>query len=65
MVKNKLSRRDFLRTSTMAGVGLMLVACAPAAPGAAPAAEGGGGCCAIRRCDNDPFYVARWRREQC
>lgn len=41
MVKNKLSRRDFLRTSTMAGVGLMLVACAPAAPGAAPAAEGG------------------------
>jgi len=41
MQKNKLSRRDFLRTSTMAGVGLMLVACAPAAPGAAPAAEGG------------------------
>lgn len=41
MQKNKLSRRDFLRTSTMAGVGLVLVACAPAAPGAAPAAEGG------------------------
>ncbi len=41
MQKNKLSRRDFLRTSTMAGVGLMLVACAPAAPGAAPAAAGG------------------------
>jgi ABC-type glycerol-3-phosphate transport system substrate-binding protein len=37
MPKNKLSRRDFLRGSALATVGLALVACAPAAPGAAPA----------------------------
>src|SRR5688500_7429426 len=37
MPKNKLSRRDFLRGSALATVGLALVACAPAAPSAAPA----------------------------
>ncbi len=40
MPNSKLSRRDFLRTSALASVGLALVACAPAAP-AAPAASGG------------------------
>jgi len=41
MKKNTLSRRDFLRTSALAGVGLALVACAPPAANA-PAAAGGG-----------------------
>ncbi|MCX6044575.1 MAG: extracellular solute-binding protein [Chloroflexi bacterium] len=40
MQKSKLSRRDFLRTSALASVGLALVACAPAAT-TAPAASGG------------------------
>lgn len=37
MSNQKLSRRDFLRASALTGVGLAIVACAPA-PGAAPAA---------------------------
>jgi multiple sugar transport system substrate-binding protein len=41
MKQSKLSRRDFLRGSAVATVGLALVACAPAAPGAAPAAGSG------------------------
>ncbi len=40
MQNSKLSRRDFLRTSALASVGLALVACAPAAAPAAPAAGG-------------------------
>lgn len=40
MKQSKLSRRDFLRGSAVATVGLALVACAPAAPGAAPATGG-------------------------
>lgn len=38
---NKLSRRDFLRTSALAGVGLALVACAPPPAGGGQAQAGG------------------------
>jgi multiple sugar transport system substrate-binding protein len=38
---NKLSRRDFLRTSALAGVGLALVACAPPPAGSGQAQAGG------------------------
>ena len=41
MINNgKLNRRDFLRYSTMAAGAIALAACAPVAPGAAPAAGG-------------------------
>lgn len=39
MLQGRLTRRDFLRSTAMAGVGLAAVACA--VPGAAPAAEEG------------------------
>ena len=38
---NGLSRRTFLKAAGVGSVGLMVAACAPAAPGAAPAAQGG------------------------
>jgi multiple sugar transport system substrate-binding protein len=41
MQQNKLSRRDFLRTTALAGVGVALVACAPPAPGGSGAAQSG------------------------
>jgi multiple sugar transport system substrate-binding protein len=40
MPTNKLSRRDFLRTTALTTAGLALVACAPTAPGAATSAGG-------------------------
>ena len=40
MIKHQMSRRDFLRTSALGAGALALAACA--APGAAPAASGGG-----------------------
>jgi len=39
MEKNKLSRREFLHLSTLAGVGAVLAACAPATPTAEQPAE--------------------------
>ena len=41
MNHRSLSRRTFLKATGMAGVGLALAACAPAAPGGAPAADSG------------------------
>jgi multiple sugar transport system substrate-binding protein len=40
-MNGQLTRRGFLKTATLSGIGLVLVACAPAAaPGGQPAAEG-------------------------
>lgn len=39
MDMRKLTRRDFLRISSASATGVLLMACAPVAPGAAPAAE--------------------------
>ena len=39
--KDSLSRRDFLRLSSTAAGVAFLAACAPAAPGGAPAADSG------------------------
>src|SRR5262245_10208263 len=40
MKKSGLNRRDFLKFSAFTGTAALLAACAPAAPGAAPAAGG-------------------------
>ncbi len=41
-MKNKLSRREFLRGAVIAGAGLAAAACAPETPAATPAASTGG-----------------------
>src|SRR4051812_10426685 len=57
---SKVSRRDFLRASGVAATGILLVACAPAIPAAAPSAGESGGTGATPATEQLTIRYGRW-----
>lgn len=57
---SKVSRREFLRASGVAATGMLLVACAPAIPAAAPSAGESGGSAAAPGAEQLTIRYGRW-----